>query len=158
MEMRPTTARLLLLMAFVAGVLGWMLADWVDDQGRLIEVPWLSVVVVWVVAIFVLVWTLVSRKRIRPERGKPRMAPLVAARTAALALAGSRTGALVFGGYAGIALNLLQETAIAAGRERMFAAILAGLGGLALAVTSLWLEHICRLPEDPADGSSAKAS
>lgn len=158
MELRPTTIRLLLFWAFVAGVLGWILADWVDDQGRLPEVPWMSVVVVWVVAVFVFVWTLVARRRLRPERGRPRMAPLVAARTAALALAGSRTGALVFGGYAGMALRLLQETAVAAGRERLLAASLAALGGLALAAASLWLEHICRLPEDPAEGTSPQAS
>lgn len=158
MEMKPTTVRLLLLCAFVAAVLGWMVADWIDGHGRLPEVPWMSVVVIWVVAIFVLVWTLVARRRLRPEPGKPRMAPLVAARTAALALAGSRTGSLVFGGYLGMALRLLQETSVGAGRERFLAASLAALGGLALAAASLWLEHICRLPEDPAEGSSAKAS
>ncbi len=155
MEMRPTTVRLLLVWTFVAGVLGWMLADWVDDQGRLPEVPWMSVLVIWVVAVFVLVWTLVARKRIKPEPGKPRMAPLVAARTAALSLAGSRTGAVVFGGYSGMALRLLQETAVAAGRERLLAASLAALGGLALAALSLWLEHICRLPHDHSDGTQA---
>lgn len=151
--MRATTVRLLLLWAFVAGVLGWMFADWVDEQGRLPEVPWMSVLVIWVVAIFMLVWTLVARRRLRPDPGKPRMAPLVAARTAALSLAGSRTGAVVFGGYSGMALRLLQETAVAAGRERLVAASLAALGGLALAALSLWLEHICRLPEDPANGA-----
>jgi hypothetical protein len=154
---RPTSVRLLLLWAFVAGVLGWMFAAWVDDQGHLPQVPWLSVVVIWVVALFVLVWTLVARRRLHPEPGKPRMAPLVAARTAALSLAGSRTGALVFGGYGGMALRLLEETAVAAGRERLLAASLAAFGGLALAAASLWLEHICRLPEDPANRTSAKA-
>lgn len=155
MEMRPTAVRLLLWWALVAGIVGWALVAWVDGRGRLPVIPWLSVLVVWVVACFVLVWTLVARRRLRPEPGKARMAPLVAARTAALSLAGSRTGALVFGGYAGMALRLLQETAVAAGRDRLLAAVLASLGGLALAVASLWLEHICRLPEDPADGTSA---
>jgi hypothetical protein len=76
------------------------------------------------------------------------MAPLMAARTTALALAGSRVGAVVFGLYGGIALRLLQETAVAAGRERLLASALAALGGFVLAVLSLWLEHNCRLPED----------
>ena len=78
----------------------------------------------------------------------PRAARLAASRR-------SRTGAVVFGGYSGMALRLLQETAVAAGRERLLAASLAALGGLALAALSLWLEHICRLPHDHTDGTQA---
>jgi hypothetical protein len=82
------------------------------------------------------------------------MAPLMAARTTALALAGSRTGAVVFGMNGGVALRLLDETAVAAGRERLLAAALASLGGFVLAALSLWLEHICRLPEDTDEATS----
>jgi hypothetical protein len=78
----------------------------------------------------------------------------MAARTTALALAGSRTGAVVFGMYGGVALRLLDETAVAAGRERLLAAALASLGGFILAALSLWLEHICRLPEDTDEARS----
>ncbi len=147
--MKPTSVRMLLLVALASAVLGWAFAAWVDDSGRLPGVPWLAVAVIWVVAGFVGVWALVARRRLRPKPGGTRMAPLVAARTTALALAGSRTGSVVFGGYGGLALRLLQETSVAAGRERLVAAVLASLGGLVLAVLSLWLERICRLPEDP---------
>jgi hypothetical protein len=146
---RPTSVRMLLLVAALAGVAGWVFADWVDDRGRLPAVPWLAVVMIWVVAGFVGAWAVVARRRLRPEPGGIRMAPLVAARTAALALAGSRTGALLLGGYGGLALRLAQETAVAAGRERLLASALAAVGGLVLAGLSLWLERICRLPEDP---------
>lgn len=149
--MRPTSVRMLLLVAAASGLLGWVYADWVDGQARLPQVPWLAVVVVWVLAGFVGVWALVARRRLRPKPGGTRMAPLVAARTAALALAGSRTGAVILGLYGGLALRLLQEMAVAAGRERLLAAALASLGGLVLAGLSLWLEQICRLPEDPDD-------
>lgn len=151
--MKPTKISLLLVWAAVAAALGWTLAAWIDGQGRLPQVPWLSVVIIWVLAAFIGAWTLVARKRLHPEPGKARMAPLIAARTTALALAGSRTGALLAGGYGGIALRLLQETAVAAGRERLLAAALAALGGLVIVGLSLWLEHICRLPEDPADAA-----
>jgi hypothetical protein len=152
--------RMLLLVAAVAAAVGWIIADWVDGQGRLPTVPWLAVVTVWVVAGFVGAWAFVARRRLRPDGpgrrpGTPRMAPLVAARTTALALAGSRTGAVVLGVYGGTALRLVEETAVAAGRERLLAAALAALGGLLLAVLSLWLERICRLPEDPDEPNGA---
>lgn len=155
MAVKPTSIRMLVLVAGVAGLLGWLIADWVDSQARLPVVPWMAVIVIWVVAAFVTAWTLVARRRLRPKPGTPRMAPLVAARTTALALAGSRTGAVVFGVYGGTALRLLEETAIAAGRERLLAASLAALGGLVLAAVSLWLEHLCRLREDPEEPGTA---
>jgi hypothetical protein len=152
--MRPTAIRMLLAVAGLSAALGWVFADWIDGQGRLPVVPWMAVLVVWVVAGFVAAWALVARRRLHPKPGGTRMAPLVAARTAALALAGSRTGAVVFGAYGGVALRLLQETAVAAGRERLLAAALASAGGLVLAGLSLWLERICRLPEDDDDAAS----
>lgn len=151
-QMKPTSIAWLFAVAGIAALLGWSFAAWVDDNGRLPAVPWMAVVVIWVVAGFVGAWAVVARRRLHPKPGAPRMAPrmapLMAARTTALALAGSRTGAVVFGAYGGVALRLVQETAVAAGRERLLAAALASLGGFILAALSLWLEHSCRLPED----------
>lgn len=155
---RPTSIRMLLGVALIALLVGWEAGSWIDGMGRLPVVPWLAVLVIWVVAGFVGVWALVARKRLHPKPGAPRMAPLVAARTAALALAGSRTGALVFGIYGGLALRLIQETAAAAARERLLAATLASIGGLILTVLSLWLEHLCRLPHDPDAGTAARGT
>lgn len=153
--MRPTSVRMLLLVAAAMGVLGWLFADWVDSRGRLPSVPWMAVLVIWVVAGFVAAWAIVARRRLNPEPPAPRMTPIVAARTAALALAGSRTGAIIFGLYGGVALRLVQETAVAAGRERLLAAGLAAVGGFVLAALSLWLERICRLPDDPEEAGRA---
>ncbi len=153
--MKPTSVPSLFAVALVAGLIGWGLVDWVDGRGRLPAVPWSAVLVIWVVAGFVGAWTLAARRRLHPRADSPRrtppMTPVVAARTTALAFAGSRTGAIVFGLYAGVAVRLLQETAVAAGRERLLAAALAALGGLVLAALSLWLERICRLPTDIDD-------
>lgn len=154
MAMKPTSIPWLFGVAGIAALLGWGFAAWVDANGRLPAVPWMAVVVIWVVAGFVGAWTLVARRRLHPKPGGVRMAPLMAARTTALALAGSRTGAVVFGMYGGVALRLLDETAVAAGRERLLAAALASLGGFILAALSLWLEHICRLPEDTDEARS----
>lgn len=153
--MKPTSIPWLLGVAGIAALVGWGFAAWVDGYGRLPAVPWMAVVVVWVVAGFVGAWAVVARRRLHPKPGAPRMAPLTAARTTALALAGSRTGAVFLGLYGGIGLRLLQETAVAAGRERLLAAALAALGGLVLAGLSLWLENLCRLPDDPDEGASS---
>ncbi len=146
--MRPTSIPGLCGVAAAAALMGWGFAAWVDGHGRLPSVPWMAVAIIWVVAGFVGAWAVFARRRLHPKPGSPRMAPMMAARTTALALAGSRTGAVIFGLYGGVALRLVQETAVAAGRERLLAAALAALGGLVLAVLSLWLEHNCRLPED----------
>jgi hypothetical protein len=78
---------------------------------------------------------------------------LVAARTAALALAASRIGALVAGFYAGIAAGMATKLATTSGLQIFWAATAAALGGLALVAAALWLEHICRLPVGPDDGA-----
>ncbi len=156
MAMKPTSIPWLLGVAGIAALLGWGFAAWVDGTGRLPAIPWMAVVVIWVVAGFVAAWAVAARRRLHPKPGAPRMAPLMAARTTALSLAGSRTGAVVFGMYGGVALRLLDETAVAAGRERLLAAALASLGGLVLAAFSLWLEHNCRLPDD-TDEAKARA-
>ncbi|MGB7981773.1 MAG: DUF3180 domain-containing protein [Candidatus Nanopelagicales bacterium] len=146
--------------AAVAAAIGWMVTDWVDSRGRLVAVAWSAVVVIWVVAGFVGAWTLAARRRLQPSpdpRRRPApMNSVVAARTTALAFAGSRTGAIVFGLYGGVALRLLPETGVAVGRERLLAAALAAFGGLVLTVLSLWLERICRLPEDTDDPEGAQ--
>ncbi|MGV1003327.1 MAG: DUF3180 domain-containing protein [Candidatus Nanopelagicales bacterium] len=151
--MNPTSARLLLALAAVTTLLGWVLASWLDRMGGLIAIPWLAPATIWLFAATVAYWAWHTRTRLSPDAGERRLDPFVAARTAALALAGSRTGALVAGGYAGIALWLLSELAIAAGRGRLLIAVLACLGGVALVLASLWLEHICRIPDDPHDGA-----
>ena len=156
--MKPTSVAMLLLVALLSALVGWVYGDWIDGTGRLPAVPWLAVAVVWVVAVFVGVWALVARRRLHPKPGGTRMAPLVAARTTALALAGSRTGAVVFGIYAGLATRLLEETTVAAARERLLAAALASLGGLLLAGLALWLEHICRIPGGPHDEAESSGN
>jgi hypothetical protein len=153
-EMKPTSIPSLLGVAAIAALVGWGFVAWVDSNGRLPAVPWMPVLIIWVVAGFVGAWAVVARRRLHPEAGTPRMAPLAAARTTALAFAGSRTGAVISGLYGGIALRLIQETAVSAGRERLLAAALASLGGLVLAALSLWLESICRLPEDHDEAGS----
>lgn len=149
MSLKPTPLALLGWLALIGAVLGWALANWTDRMGRLIAIPWLAPATIWLFSAAVLVWARGMRARLDPQSPRPRPDPIVAARTVALALAGSRTGALFLGFYAGIALRLLSETAVAAGRQRLAIAAVAALGGLALSAASLYLERVCRVPEDP---------
>ncbi len=74
-----------------------------------------------------------------------RMPPLVAARTAALALAASRTGALVGGFYLGVSAALLGAVSTPSGQASLTASIIA-LGACAVLVgAATWLESMCRL-------------
>lgn len=155
MGVKATSFRLLLGLALGAVVVGWTLANLADRMGGLIAIPWLAPATIWLFAATVAYWAWHTRGRLSAKAGERRMDPFVAARSAALALAGSRTGALFAGLYGGIALRLLAEVAIAAGRGRLLVATLACIGGVALVAASLWLEHICRIPPDPDDPQGA---
>jgi hypothetical protein len=144
---KPTSIRSIGALTLACGLLGWALTDWMRDQGRIPQVPWLAVMIVWAVAFFVGAWAVVARLRIRAEDATRRMAPLVAARSAALALAGSRTGAAVLGGYGGISLRLFLDGEAAPALSRAGAAALAASGGLGLLLVALGLERTCRLKD-----------
>jgi hypothetical protein len=76
--------------------------------------------------------------------------PLVAARMAALAKAGSHTGALVAGAYTGVCLFLLPaSTAFTRGNAAR--AGFAVLAALLVVAVALFLERVCRVPDKPPD-------
>ena len=119
--MRPTRVRMLLMLVVVTAALGWALAQVVSTK---------------------------LGERIRPTNPLP---PLVAARTAALAMAASRVGSIVGGLYLGILIGEMPNASTAAGRSALLLAGLAAAGALAMAVVGVWLEAMCRLPQDPRD-------
>ena len=156
--MQPTRIRLLLGIAVISGAVGWGLVQVVDSwAGRLVAVPWLAAGSLWLVAGAVAYWAWSTKPRISGQPGVRPMDPIVAARSAALAMAASRIGALVMGLYAGIAVAMVPNLTTASGLRTFWASTVAALGALALAVAALWLEHICRLPvgpDDPPPGAS----
>jgi hypothetical protein len=125
--------------------------------GRFFPVPWSVPVVMGVLALAVLAWARGTRARLAHKPGTKPMPPLVAARTAALALATSRTGAVVGGFYTGVALGLSQYwSANADARIMIVAALLTALASLGLVLAGLFLERVCRIP--PSDDSADAAS
>jgi len=150
--MMPTRTRTLLALAVVAGALGWGLVQIVDAwAGRLLPVPWLAAAAVWLLAGATLYWAVASRPRLQGKPGAKPMPPIVAARTAALAMAASRGGALVGGFYAGVAIAMVSSIGVPTGASTFWSATFAVLGALALIAAALWLEHVCRLPIGPDD-------
>jgi hypothetical protein len=71
---------------------------------------------------------------------------LVAARTVALAFAASRSGAVLAGGYFGIALATTIEWQVVAARETILVAAISGILAVGLGWIGIWLERICTLP------------
>ncbi len=153
--MTPTRARSLLTLALLAAVGGWALTRLVDAYaGRSLPVPWSAPAVMVLLALALAIWARGTRARLERRPGTKPLEPLVAARTAALAMAGSRTGALVAGFYAGVALALTPSWSVAYTRELILAAVLTVLAAGLVVAASLWLERICRLPPESAGGDT----
>lgn len=147
--MAPTRIRLLAALVALAGAVGWGASELAAGQsGRALPVPWLAAATTWLLAIGLGAWAVTSRPRLLRKPGSAPMPPLVAARTAALAMAASRTGALVAGLYAGIAIGTLPQRETEAGSAAIASAAAASAGALALAAVALWLERLCRLRAD----------
>lgn len=171
--MKPTRWAPLVIITAVGLAVGWVAVMAVDRLGgRVLGVPPLAAVALWLLALAVLVWAVVSRGALvdptprgqatpapmpgggqpsgasRPVGTRRRMPPLVAARTAALAMAASRTGALIGGFYFGIALALVPVLGTPSG-SGSFAAAVAALAACALLVgAAIWLESMCRIRDD----------
>jgi len=147
--MGVTRIRLLVVLAAIAAVVGYaVLTVVVGQSGRVIQVPWLAAVTVWVLAVALAIWALLSRPRLQRKPGTKPLPPLMAARTAALAMAASRAGSLVAGFYAGVAVATLSHRETPAGLSTLWASAASAVGALALVAAALWLEYLCRLPLD----------
>lgn len=150
--MAPTRIRLLLTLALIAGAIGWGLMTISEGRsGRVVPVPWAAAATMWLLAIALGVWALLARPRLLRHPGHRPLSPFVAARTAALAMAASRTGSLVAGFYLGMGLGALPSRTTSAGSTALWAALACTVGSIALVVIALWLEHLCRLPSDGDD-------
>lgn len=150
--MTPTRARLLVALAVLATAVGWGATTVVDAYADTsLPVPWTAPVVMAVLAVAIALWARGTRARLARRPGTTPMDPIVAARSAALAMAASRTGALVAGFYLGVALALLPSWGVAYVRERAVIALLTVVASGLVVAAALWLEHVCRVPPDASD-------
>ncbi len=145
----PTRPRLLVLIALVAGVVGWALATLADSVlGRYLPVPWSAAIAMWLLAAGLGMWTLMVRPRLLRKPGAIPLPSLVAARTAALALAASRVGAGVAGFYTGLLLVFVADIPIPAAQAGAWTSAATALSGAVIVAVALWLEHLCRIKDD----------
>ncbi len=160
--MTPTRVTMLAAVVGISGVLGLALADVVDTLWqRSLPVPWSSVITVGACAVALAGWAFNFRRRIKFDPLP--VDPTTAVRTAALAMAASRAGAITAGLYAGIGLWFATDLSTPIARERVVICAAGTVASLALVAVAYWLERICRLPEPdddptnqpPPDDSSA---
>jgi len=153
---KPTRIRLLVALVVIAAAAGWGIAKVVDAYAsRSLPVPWTAPVVMTVLAIAITLWARGTRARLARRPGTTPMDPLLAARSAALALAGSRTGAVVAGLYAGIALEFAPRWDVLPVRDRVILAAATVVASGATTAASLWLERVCRIPPGPSGEGKA---
>jgi hypothetical protein len=112
--------------------------------------PWLGAALVGLLAI---VEGLLARslgRRIARRPGSTPVEPLVAARAAVLAKASSLLGGVWGGGFAGVGLWLAPRASqVAAAKADLPSAALSFVAGAGLVAAALYLEHACRIPEEP---------
>jgi hypothetical protein len=150
---------MLVAVLVLAGAIGWAVGILLVGQfGRILPVPWLAAMTVWLIAIALGIWTLLSRPRLLKRVGHRPMPPLVAARSAALALAASRTGAVVAGFYLGLSIATVPQMSTPSGFVTFWAGLATSAGSVALIGAAMWLERLCRLrnhDDDPSAPSHA---
>ena len=149
----------LAILTVLASAIGWSLSQlWPTWFSQGLPVPTGSAVAMVLVTLSLLVWTLMTRARLKPGSQAPRLHPLVAARTAALAMSASRVGSLGFGFYFGVAISSVVAANSPAASNRIVVSLIAAFASLVTAAVALWLERICRLPQPPAKPDARNGS
>jgi hypothetical protein len=150
---RATRWPVLVAVAVLTGALGWAGGLIIDGAGRpMPRVPGAapSVLILFATTLFVLALTTRTKLRALRDRvpGAPLLNPLTIARYVVLARASSPVGAGVIGLYGGYALFLAGNLDEPGHRHLATMSGLAVLAGAGLVAGALFLEYVCRIPED----------
>ncbi len=142
--MQTTKISRLVLIAVILVAIGFALTQILMGQSsRSLPVPAMAAGALWILGGGFGIWTYFAQPRLKREPGTKPFPPLAAARIAVLALAGSRTGAVIAGFYAGVALASIGSIDTPAGWSATINGFLAAFGGILLIISSLWLESLC---------------
>lgn len=153
--MTPTKPSLLVVLAALGAAIGFAtVLLWDAFTGRTLPVPLTAALTLLVLALALFFWGLLIRPRLLGKPGTRPMSPFVAARSAMLAMAASRTGAIVAGFYAGTSLVFLMNFSTPIAAERFWYALVATSGAIFVVLAALWLEYLCRLPGDDDDAGN----
>jgi hypothetical protein len=148
--MRPTRLRWLLVWLLAGLVVGGVVVA--GAYGDLPPLPRYAPITLVLLAVVEVLMARVVRDRVQglARRGARAVHPVQVARAAALAKASSPCGALLLGGYAGLAVRLLPSEA-SAPRSDLLVCGVSALASLGLVGAALLLERACRTPDEPAD-------
>ncbi|MGW5974002.1 DUF3180 domain-containing protein [Streptomyces sp. NPDC055186] len=160
--MRELRIRVLAGVFVVAGILSWAVARLWNSLGTLPSVPVAAPVVLALIAVVLTATALSLRARLRAQRERRPDAkgvdPMMAARAVVFGQASALVAALVAGMYGGTGVFLLGSLDVPARRDQAIyagASVLAGIGVIAAA---LFLERVCRLPEDDDDHHNGRGT
>ncbi|MGW0534299.1 DUF3180 domain-containing protein [Streptomyces sp. NPDC003032] len=161
--MKQLRIRTLAGLFVVAGVLSWSGARLWDSVGTLPRVPLAAPIVLAVIAVVLLSTALSLRARLRAQRerrpGAKGVEPMMAARAVVFGQASALVVALVAGMYGGAGAFLLEFLDVPPRRDQAVYAGLSVLMGIAVIAAALFLERVCKLPEDDdEDGPAASAA
>jgi len=157
--MQPTKISMLAVLAILAAAVGWSFAQlWPTFFGQGMPVSIGSAIAMILVFLTLLTWTLMTRARLKPGATINRLHPIVAARTAALAMSASRVGALACGFYVGVFLANIAADYSSAGSDRIRISAITSIASLLTAAVALWLERICQIKEPPTDSEPRNGS
>ncbi|MCZ4118710.1 DUF3180 domain-containing protein [Streptomyces sp. H39-S7] len=152
--MKALRIRTLLGLFAVAGVLSWAGAKLWDSLGTLPSVPLAAPIVLALIAVVLTATALSLRVRLRAQRdrvpGAKGVDPLLAARAVVFGQASALVASLVAGMYGGTGVFLLlYQWDVPPRRDQAIYAGFAVLAGLAVVAAAIFLERVCKLPEDP---------
>ncbi|MFC7814433.1 MULTISPECIES: DUF3180 domain-containing protein [unclassified Streptomyces] len=160
--MKELRIRVLVGVFLVAGVLSWAGARLWNSLGSLPSVPLAAPVVLALIAVFLLATALSLRARLKAQRervpGAKGVDPMLAARAVVFGQASALVAALVAGVYGGTAVFLLEYLDVPARRDQAVYAGFSVVAGIAVIAAALFLERVCRLPEDDDHQGTATAA
>ena len=159
--MRELRIRMLAGVFVVAGVLSWAGARLWNSVGTLPSVPLAAPIVLAVIAVVLLATALSIRARLKAQRERRPEAkgvdPLMAARAVVFGHASALVAALVAGMYGGTGVFLLESLDIPARRDQAIYAGFSVLAGIGVIAAAMFLERVCKLPEDDEHNGAGAA-
>ncbi|GAA2519637.1 DUF3180 domain-containing protein [Streptomyces longisporus] len=160
--MRELRIRVLAGVFVVAGILSWAGARLWNSIGTLPSVPLAAPVVLALIAVVLTATALSLRGRFKAQRERRPEAkgvdPLMAARAVVFGQASALVAALVAGMYGGTGVFLLELLDIPARRDQAIYAGFSVVAGIAVIVAAIFLERVCRLPDDDEHDNGAASA
>jgi hypothetical protein len=149
---KNTTTSTLILVFLIGASIGYFGSSIYENlTSQLIFIHLNTALAILLLDIAILFWGINFRNRLLGKYRQIPVAPLVAARTTALALAASRTGAVLTGFYLAVAIFFIPSMANQTSSQRLTNALISAFVAIWLMFLGVWLEQICRIKQPNDD-------